>query len=307
MKEVEAVVEEAVGEEVEDKERQGPGPGEEAEKEDGPEEGEKGSAHQFYAEAGGVVEGCVLDFAVAEPLGCGPERKGEEGGQRPEGEDPPAAAKRDGLGIYQGLDTLGQLFPESLILSGFGLPAMGFQESVYVDGFSVVEDAGAAIAEEVAVVDAGGNHHSGPLAGAAEGHARYALLDGEECALRPVPPFRKEAEGHAGGKCLVHFLKGSQACTATFHAPNPVTGHHQPTPSPETPRHPQASLLWGHCSFLLHPGAQKILFVPSQSLFPQSCVSSGGSILGLMATSSKGAYAIPRSTAPRAHVERVNS
>ena len=67
------------------------------------------------------------------------------------------------------------------------------------------------------------------------------------------------------------------------------------------------SLLWGHCSFLLHPGAQKILFVPSQSLFPQSCVSSGGSILGLMATSSKGAYAIPRSTAPRAHVERVNS
>ena len=67
------------------------------------------------------------------------------------------------------------------------------------------------------------------------------------------------------------------------------------------------SLLWGHCSFLLHPGAQKILFMPSQSLFPQSCVSSGGSILGLMATSSKGAYAIPRSTAPRAHVERVNS
>ena len=36
------------------------------------------------------------------------------------------------------------------------------------------------------------------------------------------------------------------------------------------------SLLWGHCSFLLGPGAHKVLFVPSKSLFPQSCVSSGG-------------------------------
>ena len=29
----------------------------------------------------------------------------------------------------------------------------------------------------------------------------------------------------------------------------------------------------GHCSFLLGPGVHKILFVPSKSLFPQSCVS----------------------------------
>ena len=34
------------------------------------------------------------------------------------------------------------------------------------------------------------------------------------------------------------------------------------------------SFLWGHCSFLLGPGVHKILFVPSKSLFPQSCVSS---------------------------------
>ena len=47
------------------------------------------------------------------------------------------------------------------------------------------------------------------------------------------------------------------------------------------------SLLWGHCPFLLGPGAHKVLFVPSQSLFPQSSVSSGGSMVGLMATSSK--------------------
>ena len=43
-----------------------------------------------------------------------------------------------------------------------------------------------------------------------------------------------------------------------------------------------------------------LLFVPSKSLFPQSFVSSGGFMVGLMATSSKRAYATPRSTAPRA-------
>ena len=60
------------------------------------------------------------------------------------------------------------------------------------------------------------------------------------------------------------------------------------------------SLLWGHCSFLLGPGVRMVLCVPSKNLFPQSCVSSGGSMVGLMATSSKGAYPIPRSAAPRA-------
>ena len=34
------------------------------------------------------------------------------------------------------------------------------------------------------------------------------------------------------------------------------------------------SLLWGPCSFLLGSDAHKVLFVPSKSLFPQSCVSS---------------------------------
>ena len=36
----------------------------------------------------------------------------------------------------------------------------------------------------------------------------------------------------------------------------------------DTPRKVWFSLLWGHCSFLLGPGAHKILFVPSRSLFP---------------------------------------
>ena len=60
------------------------------------------------------------------------------------------------------------------------------------------------------------------------------------------------------------------------------------------------SLLWGHRSFLLSPGAHKVLFVLSKSLFPQSCVSSGSPMVGLMATSSKRAFVIPRSAASRA-------
>ena len=97
-------------------------------------------------------------------------------------------------------------------------------------------------------------------------------------------------------------FKKSCACAATLSAPDPTAGHHRPTPPPETPGHSQqmwGSFLWGHCSLLLGPGVHRVSFVPSKSLFPQSCVSSCGSMVGLMATSSKRAYAIPRSTAPR--------
>ena len=82
---------------------------------------------------------------------------------------------------------------------------------------------------------------------------------------------------------------------------------HQATTDPcllqrllDTHRNVWVSLLWGHCSFLLGPGAHKVLFVPSKSRFPQSCVSSGSSMVGLMVASSKRAYATPRSAAPRA-------
>ena len=67
----------------------------------------------------------------------------------------------------------------------------------------------------------------------------------------------------------------------------------------DTYRKVWVSLLWGHSSFLLGPGAHKVLFVPSKSLFPQSSASSGGSMVGLMATSSKRVYATPRYAAPR--------
>ena len=97
-------------------------------------------------------------------------------------------------------------------------------------------------------------------------------------------------------------FKRSHAHNAALSAPDHAAGHHWSKPLPETPEYSRASLdvLWGHCSFLLGPGAYKVLFVPSKSLFPQYFVSSGSSIVGLMATSSKRAYAIPRSAAPRA-------
>ena len=72
-----------------------------------------------------------------------------------------------------------------------------------------------------------------------------------------------------------------------------------PTPLPETPGHLLASLGQSVLGSL-GSGVHKVLFVPSKSLFPQSCVSSVGSIVGLMATSSKRAYAISRSAVPKA-------
>ena len=59
------------------------------------------------------------------------------------------------------------------------------------------------------------------------------------------------------------------------------------------------SLLWDHGSFLLGSGGHKVLFETSKSLFPQSCVISYGSLVGLIATSSNRAYATSRSAAPR--------
>ena len=96
---------------------------------------------------------------------------------------------------------------------------------------------------------------------------------------------------------MVTSLKRSHACTDTVRAPNPAAAHHCPTPPPETPGHPQASLLWGHCSFLLRPGAQGSVCALQESI-SQSCVSSGSSMVGLMVTSPKRSYAIRTPRAP---------
>ena len=80
-------------------------------------------------------------------------------------------------------------------------------------------------------------------------------------------------------KIMVTSFKKSHADIATLSAPSRAAGHCQPTPPQEIPGHSRASLgqaLVG--SLLLSPGAHKVLFVPSKSLFPQSCVSSGSSM-----------------------------
>ena len=61
----------------------------------------------------------------------------------------------------------------------------------------------------------------------------------------------------------------------------------------DTHRQVWVSLSWAHCSFLLGPGLHKVLSVPSKSLFPQPCVSSEGSMVWLMPTSSKRLMAYP--------------
>ena len=100
-------------------------------------------------------------------------------------------------------------------------------------------------------------------------------------------------------KIMVTSFSRSHACTAALSAPSPAAGPRPPTPPQRplgTPGQVWVSLSWGHCPFLLGPGVHKVLFVPSKSLFAQSCVSSGGSVV----TSSKRACVTPRSTAPRA-------
>ena len=71
-------------------------------------------------------------------------------------------------------------------------------------------------------------------------------------------------------------FKRSRAGTAVLSAPT----LQQATTDPclhwrlmDTPGQGWVSLLWGHCSFLLGPSVYKVLFVPSKSLLPQSCVS----------------------------------
>ena len=78
-------------------------------------------------------------------------------------------------------------------------------------------------------------------------------------------------------------FKLSHACIATLRAPNPAAGHHQPMPLLEIPGHSLANLGSVPCGVtapfswvLVH----KVLFVHSQSQFPQSCVSSGSSMVG---------------------------
>ena len=76
-------------------------------------------------------------------------------------------------------------------------------------------------------------------------------------------------------KIMVTSFKRSHAGIATLSAPSRAAGHHPPRlcwPLLDTHAQVWVSLLWG-------PGTHKVLLVPSKSLFPQSCVSSGGSMV----------------------------
>ena len=102
-------------------------------------------------------------------------------------------------------------------------------------------------------------------------------------------------------KTMGSSFKGSHACTATLRAPNPVAGHRRPTPLPETPGQLWASLdQFPVGSLLLSPGSWCTRSCLSlQESISQSCVGSGSSVVGLVATSSERAYATPRSAGPR--------
>ena len=104
-------------------------------------------------------------------------------------------------------------------------------------------------------------------------------------------------------KIMVTFFKRSYSCITVLRVLGPAAGHCQPTSLPETLGHSWTNLgqsLMG--SLFLFPGswcAQGFVFAVPASV-SQSCVSSRGSVVGLMATSPNRAYAIPKSAAPRA-------
>ena len=87
-------------------------------------------------------------------------------------------------------------------------------------------------------------------------------------------------------------------CTECPHA---AAGQRRTTPLLETPGHSQASLGKSVLASLLLSAeswcTQRFVCL-SKSRFPHFCVNSGSSMVGLMVTSSKRTYAIPRSAAP---------
>ena len=85
--------------------------------------------------------------------------------------------------------------------------------------------------------------------------------------------------------------------------PQPTSGHHQPTPPRETPGQLRASLgqsFVGSVFLSTESWCTRGSVCALQETISQSCISSGGSMVGLMVTSSEKAYAISKSAAPRA-------
>ena len=104
-------------------------------------------------------------------------------------------------------------------------------------------------------------------------------------------------------KIMVTSLKRSHARTSALSALNPAAAHRWPRPPPETPGHTWASLGQPDVgSLLLFSGSwctQGSVCVLPESVSPALC-KFWQLCGGLMATSSKRAYDIPRSATPRA-------
>ena len=119
-------------------------------------------------------------------------------------------------------------------------------------------------------------------------------IDGEGC----VPSLLFDLRPNFGGSNEDNgdLLQKVPSCTAALSAPNPAAGHCIPIPLLrllDTHGRVWVSLLWG--SLLLSPWSwctQGFVCALQESI-PQSCVNSGSS-------SSKRAYATPKSAAPRA-------
>ena len=98
-------------------------------------------------------------------------------------------------------------------------------------------------------------------------------------------------------KTLVTSFKRHHARTAAFSSSNPAAGHHPPRlhwRHLDTPGHSRViwvSLFWGHC-FSPWVLVRTRFFSALQESISQSCVSSGSSVVGLIATSSKRSYSI---------------
>jgi len=99
-------------------------------------------------------------------------------------------------------------------------------------------------------------------------------VDGQDC----VPSLWLDLRPNYGGdnENNSNLLRKSLAHTAALSAPDPgqaTANLHLCQRLLDTPGQVWVSLLWGHCFFLLGPGAHKGLLVPSKSLF-KFCVSS---------------------------------
>ena len=138
-----------------------------------------------------------------------------------------------------------------------------------------------------------------PLLTLDEGYLLMATLPDLERGVAPLGP-PAPAQPLEDNCDLLQNFPCMHCCTL---CPNSVAGHHQPIPLLETPGHSLASLeqsLVGSLLLSFVSWCTQGFVCALKESVSQSCVNSGGSMVGLMVTSSKRAYTIPRSTAPRA-------